>query len=408
MRDRWVDTLKYRFNTKSLQMSKTTFSRAECSLDVLEQDRTWSNAYVAFFTQKSDADATRFMSGITGSGSPPSNSVPLMDARRELALYGYIHQIDNGLKNVQFRSSVDPIINSIRSDIERNGSYFDLESGRGNVCVEALATVLDSEWFRQFFSYHATHHPYPGKYKGKFYSGYGGLRLVPYEFEDKTSNAVEVWHIKRLFLELVAEIGTYSYHLNSFFERNAAELKAYGYRPISSEELVAARSFDDFCAGEMTRFCRCWVDDFYRHVSADEDVVKSFMTLVEPGFDVPKELHRRCMSDPAALPMEREICSQEICEMRMSDTFPFQKSPRETKFQKPREKPLDPVPGVTSTDIPIPAGFIERIKYQSACIPTSVAGIMRMCYPQLPKWVGERCIYAECQLYMKILGRDET
>ena len=66
------------------------------------------------------------------------------------------------------------------------------------------------------------------------------------------------------------------------------------------------------------------------------------------------------------------------------------------------------MPGVTSADIPIPAGFIERIKYQSACIPASVAGIMRMSYLQLPKWVGERCIYAEYQLNKKILERDRT
>ena len=408
MRDRLVDTLKYRFNTKSLQMSETTYSQEECSLDALDQDRTRSNAYVAFFTQKSEANAKRFIYGITGSGSSPPNPGQIIDARRELSLNGYIHRINNGLKKVLFRSSVDPIINSIRSDTGRSRSHFDLESERGNFCVGALATVLDSEWFRQFFSYHATHNPYPGKNKGEFYSGYAGLRLVPYEFEDKTCNAVEVWHIKKLFLELIAEIGTYSYHLNSFFERNADVLKAYGYRSISSEELVAVHSFDDFCAGEMTRFCRCWVDDFYRHVSADEDLVKSFMTTVEPGFDVPKDLHRRCTSEPAAPAMEMKICSQEISEMRMSNTLPFQKSPRKTRFQKPREKPLGPVPGITSADIPIPAGFIERIKYPSACIPASVAGIMRMSYPQLPKWVGDRCSYAEYQLNKKILERDRT
>lgn len=389
-------------------MSETTYSREECSLDTLEHDRARSNAYVAFFTQKSDADANRFIYGITGSRLPPSNTGPLIDARRELSLNGYIHRINNGLKNVLFRSSVDPIINSIRSDTGRGRSYSDLDRERGNVSVEALATVLDSEWFRQFFSYHAIHNPYPGKNKGGFYSGYAGLRLVPYEFENKTCNVVEVWDIKKLFLELIAEIGTYSYYLDSFFERNADVLLGYGYRPIRPEELVAARSFDDFCAGEMTRFCRCWVDDFYRNVSADENLVKSFMTAVEPGFDVPKELHRRCMSEPAAPTMEMEICSNEICEMRMSNTLPFQKSPRKTRFQKTREKPHDPVHGVTSADIPIPAGFIERIKYQSACIPAPVAGIMWMSYPQLPKLVEERCIYAEYQLNKKILERDGT
>ncbi|MCX6699306.1 MAG: hypothetical protein NTV68_05170 [Methanomicrobiales archaeon] len=389
-------------------MSETTYSREECSLDTLEHDRARSNAYVAFFTQKSEADANRFIYGITGSRLPPSNPGLFIDARRGLYLNGYIHRINNGLKNVLFRSSVDPIINSIRSDTGRGRSYSDLDRERGNISVEALATVLDSEWFRQFFSFHAIHNPYPGKNKGEFYSGYAGLRLEPYEFEDKTCNTVEVWHIKKLFLELIAEIGTYSYYLNSFLARNADVLKGYGYRQIRPEELVAARSFDDFCAGEMTRFCRCWVDDFYRHVSADENLVKSFMTTVMTGFDVPKDLHRRCMSELAVPPMEMEICTHEIWEMRMSDTLPFQKSPRKTKFHKTREKTLGPVPDVTSADIPIPAGFIERIKYQSACIPASVAGIMRMSYPQLPKWVEERCIYAEYQLYLKILERDGT
>jgi hypothetical protein len=78
--------------------------------------------------------------------------------------------------------------------------------------------------------------------------------------------------------------------------------------------------------------------------------------------------------------------------------------PKKVKFQKTRKNPPFEVPAVTSADISIPSGFIERIKYQSACIPTSVAGIMRMSYPQLPKGIGERCIYAECQLNKQILG----
>jgi hypothetical protein len=401
-----MDMLKYRFNIKSHQMSETTYSTEECSLDTLEHDRIRSNAYVAFFTQKTQADANRFIYGITGGGLSPSNPGPLIDARMELSEKGYIHRMNEGLRNVPFRSSVDPVMNSIRADIERSGSYFDLDCEKGRVSIEALATVLDSEWFRQFFSYHAIHNPYPGKNKGEFYSGYAGLRLTPYEFADKTYNAVEVWYIKKLFLELIAEIGTYSYYLNSFFEKNADMLEGYGYRSVQPEELVSSRSFDDFCAGEMSRFCRCWVDDFYRHVSADEKLIKSFVTAVVPVFDVPKELHRRSQRKKPAPTAEMDICRSEICDMRMSLDSPPMLSPRKTKFQKTRKNPPFDVPPVTSADISIPPGFIERIKYQSACIPTPVAGIMRMSYPKLPKGIGERCIYAECQLNKQILGMD--
>jgi hypothetical protein len=400
-----MDTLKYRINIKSLQMSETTYSTEECSLDSLENDRIRSNAYVAFFTQNTQADANRFIYGIQGNGLSPSNPGPLIDARMELSKKGYIHRMTEGLRNVPFRSSVDPIINSIRSDIERSGSYFDLDGDQGRVSIGALAKVLDSEWFRQFFSYHTIHNPWPGKNKGEFYSGYAGLRLTPYEFVDKTYNAVEVWYIKKLFLELIAEIGTYSYYLNSFFEKNAGVLEGFGYRSVCPEEIIASRSFDDFCAGEMTRFCRCWVDDFYKHVNVDENQMKAFVTAVVPVFDVPKELHRRSQRKKPA-PADMECLAQEICDMRMSTGPSSMQSPRKTKFQKTRKNPPFEVPAVTSADISIPPGFIERIKYQSACIPTPVAGIMRMCYPQLPKGIGERCIYAECQLNKKILGME--
>ena len=385
-------------------MSETTYSTEECSLDALENDRIRSNAYVAFFTQKTQADANRFIYGIQGNGLSPSNPGPLIDARMELSEKGYIHRMNEGLRNVPFRSSVDPIINSIRTDIERSGSYFDLDSESGRASMDALAKVLDSEWFRQFFSYHAIHNPYPGKNMGEFYSGYAGLRLTPYEFADKTYNAVEVWYIKKLFLELIAEIGTYSYYLNSFFEKNADVLESFGYRSVPPEELVASRSFDDFYAGEMTRFCRCWVDDFYKHVSADEKLIKSFVTAVVPVFDVPKELHRRSQRKKPLPMADMEVCRSEICDMRRSlDSPPM---PKKVKFQKTRKNPPFEVPAVTSADISIPPGFIERIKYQSACIPTPIAGIMRMSYPQLPKGIGERCIYAECLLNKQILGMD--
>ena len=338
-------------------MSETTYSTEECSLDALENDRIRSNAYVAFFTQKTQADANRFIYGIQGNGLSPSNPGPLIDARMELSEKGYIHRMNEGLRNVPFRSSVDPIINSIRSDIERSGSYFDLDSESGRASMEALAKVLDSEWFRQFFSYHAIHNPCPGKNKGEFYSGYAGLRLTPYEFADKTYNAVEVWYIKKLFLELIAEIGTYSYYLNSFFEKNADVLESFGYRSVRPEELVAARSFDDFYAGEMTRFCRCWVDDFYKHVSADEKLIKSFVTAVVPVFDVPKELHRRSQRKKPA-PADREFCKRN---MRHEDVTRFTADAKEMKFQKTRKNPPFEVPAVTSADISIPPGFIERI-----------------------------------------------
>ena len=116
-------------------MSETTYSTEECSLDSLENDRIRSNAYVAFFTQKTQADANRFIYGIQGNGLSPSNPGPLIDARMELSKKGYIHRMSEGLRNVPFRSSVDPIINSIRSDIERSGSYFDLDGDQGRVSI---------------------------------------------------------------------------------------------------------------------------------------------------------------------------------------------------------------------------------------------------------------------------------
>lgn len=386
-------------------MSETTYFTEECSLAALENDRIRSNAYVAFFTQKTQADANRFIYGIQGNGLSPPNPGPLIDARMELSEKGYIHRMNEGLRNVPFRSSVDPIINSIRSDIEQSGSYFDLDSESGRASMDALTKVLDSEWFRQFFSYHAIHNPYPGKQKGEYYSGYAGLRLTPYEFADKTYNAVDVWYIKKLFLELIVEIGTYSYYLSSFFEKNAEVLESFGYHSVRPEDLVAARSFDDFYTGEMTRFCRCWVDDFYKHVCADEKLIKSFVTAVVPQFDVPKELHRRSQRKKPA-PADMGSFTEEICDMRMSVDSPSMMSPRKMKFQKTRKNPPFDVPAVTSADISIPPRFIERIKYQSACIPTPVAGIMRMSDPQLPKGIGERCIYAECQLNKQILGMD--
>jgi hypothetical protein len=388
-------------------MSETTYSTEECSLDTLENDRIRSNAYVAFFTQKTQADANRFIYGIQGNGLSPSNPGPLIDARMELSEKGYIHRMNEGLRNVPFRSSVDPIINSIRSDIERSGSYFDLDSAKGKVSFEALAKVLDSEWFRQFFSYHAIHNPYPGKNKGEFYSGYAGIRLTPYEFADKTCNEVEIWYIKKLFLELIAEIGTYSYYLNSFFEKNADMLEGFGYRSVHPEELVATRSFDDFCAGQMTRFCRCWVDDFYKNVCAEENLIKSFVTAVVPAFEVPKELHHRNQRKKPTPLADMDVCRSEICEMNLSLESPSIQSTRKTKFQKTRKNPPFDVPAVTCGGISIPPDFIERIKYQSACIPISVAGIMRMSYPRVPKGIGERCTYAECQLNKKILGMEK-
>ena len=335
MRKQWMDTLKYRFNIKSLQMSETTYSPEECSLDTLENDRIRSNAYVAFFTHKTQADANRFIYGIQGNGLSPSNPGPLIDARMELSEKGYIHRMNEGLRNVPFRSSVDPIINSIRSDIERSGSYFDLDSESGRASMDALAKVLDSEWFRQFFSYHAIHNPFPGKNKGEFYSGYAGLRLTPYEFADKTSHAVEVWYIRKLFLELVAEIGTYSYYLNSFFEKNADVLESFGYRSVRPEELVAARSFDDFYAGEMTRFCRCWVDDFYKHVSADEKLIKSFVTAVVPQFEVPKEASPQESTEKARTSGYGEFCKRD---MRYEDVGRFSSGAEEDEIPEDQEE----------------------------------------------------------------------
>jgi len=112
-----------------------------------------------FSHKRPKADANRFIYGIQGNGLSPSNPGPLIDARMELSEKGYIHRMNEGLRNVPFRSSVDPIINSIRSDIEQSGSYFDLDSEKVKVSFEALAKVLDPEWFRQFFSYHAIHNP---------------------------------------------------------------------------------------------------------------------------------------------------------------------------------------------------------------------------------------------------------
>lgn len=178
----------------------------ENNLHYLDSDWKRATVYTAFLVPKTHQDAVRLIYGLEydrNKRAPPIHHAQnwISKSRDELMELNLLTFTDHKLKNSLITARVDPIIQSL---IEHNQEMMNDLSLR-----EGVRLVLDSHWFRDFFSFHHIH--YPMTYKsGTVYEPYRDLVKT---MRADTSKKLEVRGFSNRIFQLLNEIGYYSHNI---------------------------------------------------------------------------------------------------------------------------------------------------------------------------------------------------
>ena len=335
-------------------MFLTTKMNENCTLERLENDVDAATVYIAFFEPKYQQKAIEL---IYHKKNPGVNLQWFYKKRQELEKEGYLTRCDTKLKGSVYKSNIEPVINTIREEINKRGSLLIKDDAVIKDSFNDLRLILDSKWFRDFYSKKRLEYPF--RYtNGKIISTYQPLDTYI------AGGRLKVTNVKHLLLNLINEIGNYSYTYNKLMSSfTNFEFKDQVFYP-DIQDLLHVGSFDKFFDEKSQYIPDKAIDLFYHDLVSDSEILIDNVNRMEKNLSiylVSRDTEFKTKSRDTGL-----------CEFRFESTY------KHNDFSHERE-------------LELPKAFIDSIKEQSALIPLSVANIMRKCYRDPSLAVEERC-----------------
>jgi len=217
-------------------------SQKENNLQFLDSDWKLATVYTAFLVPKSHQDAVRLIYGLEYDRNRKAPSIPhaqgwISTARDQLLERNLLSFIDNKVKSSIIKASVDPIIQSL---METNK-----EMMKDLSVLEGVRLVLDSQWFRNFFTFQNIYTPMTYT-DGTVYEPYRNLIKI---IKEDRSKKLEIRSLQNRLFQLLYEIGYYChnvrYLVNDFKIRDRFSRGDMNEDPIF-DELLQEKNFDLF------------------------------------------------------------------------------------------------------------------------------------------------------------------
>jgi len=227
------------------------FSQNENNLQYLDSDWKLATVYTAFLVPKSHQDAVRLIYNLEYDKNKRAPIIQhpqkwVKDARVLLMERNLITITEQKLKSTILKANVDPIIQSL---IEMNRNTMkDLS------VLEGVRLVLDSQWFRNFFTFENLHHPMTYK-DGSVYEPYRNLEKII--GEEKTKK-LEVRNLQNRIFQLLYEIGYYSQNIRFLSKRLIHNDLDITEDPIF-EDLLNVKNYDAFLRNHMHEVPPCFI-----------------------------------------------------------------------------------------------------------------------------------------------------
>lgn len=344
-----------------------------CNLKTLDYDPKSAIVYIAFFDPKIQQDAIEL---IYHKRNPGKNIQWIIDKREELETNEYLERQNRRLRGAIFRSTVDPIINTIISEIQRRGSFLDLKNQSTIDSIKALKLILDSSWFRKYYSKKRLMDPFSSNSEDTN-STYQFLK------EYQKGEPLNIKNIQHLILNMINEIGHCSHTYAKLISLNPDIFPSKVFFRPSIDELNAIGNFDEYINMKKANIPLDFLKEFYSVLNRERismiDIVNAkekFLLLnkFSREYQIRKRVHskdmKRCHCDAPEIPSYR------------SWYRPRGVSPSSFNVS---ENPIFENKHVMSQS------FVNSMIVESALIPLSVSDIMRKCYHNSSLALEERC-----------------
>ena len=210
----------------------------EKNLQYLDTDWKLATVYTAFLSPKSHQDAVRLIYGLQYDREKRAPVIHhpqqwIKDARDQLMERDLIKITEQKLKGSIIKANIDPILHSLiqTGTVKMN----DLS------ILEGLRIVLDSQWFRNIFTFENIH--YPMTYKdGTVYEPF--RNLVRINKEDNTRK-LEVRNLQNRIFQLLFEIGYYSHNFR-YLANESVQQNGLTSGDNIIDDLLLMQNFDRF------------------------------------------------------------------------------------------------------------------------------------------------------------------
>ena len=174
------------------------------SISYLDSDWKLATIYTAFLIPKSQQEAIRLIYGIR---TTPGKRAPVIhqpvqwisDTREMLMENGLLHCKDQRLRGTQIGASIEPIVQSL---IDAGA-----QDSTDPVVLDGVRIILNSSWFRNFFSFDNLHSPISYQ-NGKVYEPYQNLVK-----QNPPGKTLEIINLQNRMFQLLSEIGYYSHNI---------------------------------------------------------------------------------------------------------------------------------------------------------------------------------------------------
>jgi len=226
------------------------------NLEYLDTDWKLATVYTAFLFPKSQQDAIRLIykagKGIGGRAPVIKHPVNwIIDAREELMNRGYLVSTDNKLRSSVIKAEVSPILESL---IEAGG-----KKGPGPEIIEGTRRILDSNWFRKFFSYEYLYNPITYR-NNDIYEPY--LNIIKHT---PSGDRLEIKSLKNRLFQLLYEIGYYSHNIRwlmGYIQRDKREWISESDESLL-KDLLASQNFEELIDNNRGGIPPHFIDIFY-------------------------------------------------------------------------------------------------------------------------------------------------
>jgi hypothetical protein len=269
-------------------MSLTTASLKSCSLETIQKSIIEATLYTLFFNPKTQSEAIKLMYGIGKStftifgedhervhkSTSNININPITNARHKLLEKGFLIKMDDNLRNSIFKASSEPITNYIKNKLKLRKSRITPDPSKDYV---ALSIILDSEWFRSFFSNdfllnpitHTTRYYFndfdEDEWIPQVYHPYGYIIKKRMTENKMNYSKLEVYDVTNLFSYLIEDIGAYSWGIVPVLK------KINNFSPISSQEIIQVGNFDNIIRKYEDTLPDDTISDFYSYCYEGND-----------------------------------------------------------------------------------------------------------------------------------------
>ena len=199
-------------------MSPATPKTKSITIKDLTTPSMTATVYISCLEPKTTKELVQFIYNVDSAAS--INSTPVIKARASLYHAHYLATEGDMLRNTRFRATSRPILEYVRTVINRDSSLeFD------DPVFAALEKVIDSQWFRGFFSHQVLRHP-------PRYAIYSNIHI-------ESNGKLSISDAMRFASGVLADIGIFGTALKQLGEAGDA------FHSMSVQTFLSEPQFDD-------------------------------------------------------------------------------------------------------------------------------------------------------------------